>query len=157
MGHATCTERGRRSRDRVAKENIMTKRFLSILSAASLVAVLTPFSVSTSAAEVTCRVPFSFAVNGTMLPAGRYIVSTERNTLKISGFSHGVFVLGIPMESRTETDARLVFDKYGDQYSLRQVWMGGRSGRELPVSSRDRDRSKAARSGQSEQVVIPAL
>jgi hypothetical protein len=139
----------------VAKGNIMTKRFLSILSAASLLAVLTPLSVSIAAGEITCRVPFSFAVNGTTLPAGHYIVSTERSVLKISGFRHGVFVLGIPMDSGTETDAKLVFDKYGDHYALRQVWMGGRSGRELPVSSRDR--RNAARSEQVERITIPAM
>ena len=43
----------------------MTKRILSVLSAVSLVAMLAPLSVRTGAAEITCRVPFGFSLDGT--------------------------------------------------------------------------------------------
>ena len=65
------------------------------------------------------------------------------------------------VDSSTETDAKLVFNKYGDQYVLREAWMGDGSARELPESSFERGLKEKARNDEaapgSEQVSIPAL
>jgi hypothetical protein len=133
----------------------MTKRFVSVLSLATLVAVLTPLSIVTHAAEITCRIPFSFAVNGKTLPPGVYSLSTLAAALVIRGDTHRAIVLGNPTESRTAMGAKLVFDKYGDEYFLREAWMGGGSGRELPRPRLNRDQTRAALNGPVERVVIP--
>jgi hypothetical protein len=134
----------------------MTKRFVSILSAMTLVAVLSPLAVWLDAAEVTCQIPFAFTVNDTPLPAGHYTVSTRDNTLLISGLTRSAIVLGQRAESRTRTTPRLVFDKLGDQYTLREVWLDERSGREFPKSRGHEDRRLAASQGKVERLVIAA-
>jgi hypothetical protein len=156
--HTACGLQLGRRRHRIsaAKEFIMTKRFVSVLSAASLVAVLSPLAVSLSAAEVTCQIPFAFAVNGAPLPAGRYTVSTRDNTLLFRGLTRGAIVLGQPTESRVRTTPKLVFDKQGDEYTLRQVWLDGRSGQTFAKSRTGGDRKAAANSAVIEEVIIAA-
>jgi hypothetical protein len=128
-----------------AREHTMTtitQRVLSFVSAATLAAVLTPASVPTFAAtaaaagELKCDVPFSFSVNGRELPAGVYAITAEHSTMLIKGVSRGAFALGVPMinTERSRAGARLVFDKYGDQYTLREVWTDSGSGQELPAA-----------------------
>jgi len=54
-----------------------------------------------------------------------------------------------------------VFHKYGDQYILKEAWMGGVSGRELPTSRLERTLAKAAQDPKVatsvERVVVPVL
>jgi hypothetical protein len=130
----------------------MTKQLLKGLWAVSLVAVLAALSAPVEAAEIRCKVPFSFAVSGTTLPAGTYNVSTTQGRLFIRGYDHGAFALTNGLQSGKDTEAKLVFHKYGDRYILRQVWVGGGSGHELPPPRMER---KVATS--VEQVVIPVL
>ena len=134
----------------------MTKRFGSLLSAATLAAVLSPLAVPLDAAEVTCKIPFSFEVSGTPLSPGNYTVSTENNRLVIRGLTRSAIVMGQPTQSQTRTTPKLVFDKVGDEYTLREVWLDGRSGQTLPKSRRNEDRKSAANTSAVEQVVIAA-
>jgi hypothetical protein len=145
---------------RAAKEGVMRKPFLKGLWAASLVAVLAVISMPVEAAEIRFKVPFSFIVNGAALPPGTYTVSTARSALWVQGFGHSAVVMTNRLESLKDTDAKLVFDKNGDQYALRQAWTGGGSGRELPRPRLARELADAAGNGEvtkMERVVIPAL
>ncbi len=139
----------------------MTKQLLKGFWAVSLVAVFAALSVPVEAAEVACKIPFSFIVNGKTLPEGSYNVSTTGSTLLIRGFRSGAFALTNGVESSKPSAAKLVFHKYGDQYILRQVWTGGSTGRELPQPRLDRSMAKRAQDGKVaidfEQVVIPVL
>ena len=139
----------------------MTKQLLKGLWAVSLVAVFAALSVPVEAAEVACKIPFSFTVNGKTLPEGSYRVSTGAGTLFVRGFRSGAITLTNPVESDKPGAARLVFHKYGDQYFLRQVWTGGGSGRELPQPRLPRSLARGAQDGKVatgfEQVVIPVL
>jgi hypothetical protein len=141
----------------------MTKQLLKGLWAASLVTVLAVLSVPAEAAEIRCRVPFSFTINGKTLPAGTYSVSSEaaQGVLLVRGFDHGAVVLTNSIASGKDTEAKLVFHKYGDQYILRQAWMGGGSGRELPESRLERTLARAAQDRKVatsfERVVVPVL
>jgi hypothetical protein len=134
----------------------MTKRSVSILSAMTLMTMLSPLAVRLGAAEVTCQIPFAFTVNDTPLPAGRYTVSTQNSALFIRGLTRSAIVLGQPAESRTRTTPKLVFDKLGSEYTLREVWLDGRSGREFPKSRGHEDRRLAAGTGEVERVVLAA-
>jgi hypothetical protein len=134
----------------------MTKRSVAILSAMALVTVLSPLAVWLDAAEVTCQIPFAFTVNDTPLPAGHYTVSTQGSALFISGLTRSAIVLGQPAESSTRTTPKLVFDKLGDEYTLREVWLDGRSGREFPKSRSHEARRLAAGQSKVERLVIAA-
>ena len=139
----------------------MTKQLLKGFWAVSVVAVFAALSVPVEAAEVAARIPFSFTVNGKTLPQGSYNVSTNGGTLFIRGYNTGAFSLTNGLESRSRSEARLVFHKYGDQYILRQVWTGAGSGRELPQPRVERSLAKGAQDGKVatsfERVVIPLL
>jgi hypothetical protein len=139
----------------------MTKQLLKGLLAVSVLAVFAAGSVPVEAAELTCKIPFRFTINGTTLPEGSYNVSTTGGKLFIRGFRHGAFALTNAVESKKASAPRLVFHKYGEQYFLRQVWAGDGSGRELPQPRLERSLAKRAQEGQvatgPEQVSIPVL
>ena len=139
----------------------MTKQILKVLGASFVAVVFAALSVPVEAADVTCKVPFDFAVNGKTFPEGSYHVSsTADGTLFIRGLSKGAITLSNLVQAAKSTEAKLVFHKYGEQYILRQVWMGGSSGRELPQSRLERALARGAQEGKVaalEVVVTPIL
>jgi len=74
--------------------------------------------------EVRANVPFDFAVGSKQMPAGSYKFFTQSNdTIVIANDKQEITVL-----SRTEEagdtrvySSRLVFDKFGDHYFLREI------------------------------------
>lgn len=140
----------------------MTKLILKGLCASFVAVVFAALSAPVEAAQVECKIPFDFTVNGRTLPQGRYYVSsTVEGTLFIRGWSKGAITLTNVVKSDEPSDAKLVFHKYGDQYILRQVWMGGSSGRELPQPRLERTLARGAQEGKVargfEVVVTPVL
>ena len=139
----------------------MTKRLLKGFWAASLIAVLAAVAVPAHAADITADVPFSFIVKGKTLPPGSYSVSTSmvQGAVFVRGFDHGALSIATRLQASSDTDPKLVFYKYGDQYVLRQVWLGGAEGRQLPTTRLERElMEKSGRSASAvERVVVPAL
>ena len=139
----------------------MSSRLLRSSLAASLMALLAAVSIPAEAAQVRCRIPFSFTVHGATLPPGNYHASTDvgPGMLAIHGDRSFAFAIANDLLTRDESEARLVFYKYGDSYYLREVWLGGRSGRELPQNHPKGD-VKTAKDGTApeafERVVIAA-
>ncbi len=111
------------------------------------------------AAQVQAQVPFGFSVNGKVLPAGSYTVNSDSVSLLIRSDRGGAITLSQKMESRGATP-KLVFHRYGDEYILTEVWMGGGSGHKLPQTRRERELA-AARNGANtasvQRVEIPLL
>jgi hypothetical protein len=138
----------------------MTKQILKSLGAASVVAAVTAiFCVSGQAADVRANVPFSFEVNGATLPPGTYILSTNQSQLLVRGVSRSAIVLTNGLQSMNETQPKLVFHKYGDEYIMTEVWTSGFSGRVLPKSERERQLAKGegsrSKTATFERVEIP--
>lgn len=136
----------------------MRKQLSKGLWAASLIALLAGFAVPAEAAEIRCDVPFSFTVNSKTLPPGMYSFSTSvvSGAVLVRGPGRGVFSVTSALQSARPTDARIVLHKYGEHYILRQVWMGGSSGRELPESRLERELKESKLAGNLEQVHIAA-
>ena len=138
----------------------MRKRLLSGLWVAGLLAGLAASAMPAGAAEITFKVPFEFTVNGALLPRGTYTASTSQSALIVRGYQHAAIVITNRLESTTDMNAKLVFDRHGDQYVLRQAWTGGGSGRELPKPRLDRELAGAGGKGEAaasaQRVVIPA-
>ena len=114
-----------------------------ILKGAGLAMVLGMLTLSApapvAAADIRASVPFSFTVNKKVLPPGTYdVTSSAAHSLLLRGFGGGAFVTGQRTESLKSTSPRLVFHRYGDEYILREVWMGA-SGYSLPQTSRERE------------------
>jgi hypothetical protein len=131
----------------------MTKKMLSIASLALVVAVLVPLSVTTSASEVNCRVPFSFIAGGQTMAPGLYSISTRQGYMLVRGSHQGAMVLTLAGTERADGHARLVFLKTGERYDLSEVWTGDGSGLRLPPSKRQVN-DRVASSASVERVVI---
>ena len=99
------------------------KRFAAI-ALAVLAGACIAGSLQAQSHEVRADVPFNFAVGNKQLPAGHYTFFTQPSyTLVMRNTDYGLTIL-----SRIEDAGRakgyfnrLVFDKYGDHYFLREI------------------------------------
>jgi hypothetical protein len=130
------------------KEGHMKKQVLKNFTMLSLLLMLTAVSVAAQSdrSRIT-NIPFSFIVGGKTLPAGDYTVEpNRRDSHKVwlvqsrDGRASALFAT-IPVRAGdTQEKTSLVFNKYGDQYFLSQIWTaGGNSGRELPMLKLERE------------------
>jgi hypothetical protein len=132
----------------------MTKRILSIVALTMMVAIA-PLSITTSASELNCRVPFSFMVNGKSLAPGSYTISTHLGYLMLTSGHDAAFVMATPGQETANGQARLVFLKTGERYALVEVWSGDGGGAEIPAAKREVERRLASK-GPAERVVVLA-
>jgi hypothetical protein len=100
------------------------------------------------------NIPFDFSVGDNKLPAGEYSIgralpSSGDTILLISNLDHPAALMPITNAAQTVEPKHvdtLVFNRYGDQYFLFQVWPGGATaGREIPKSRSEREVARKAR------------
>ena len=91
-----------------------------------------------ASSKVEVNIPFEFSAGKTMLQPGVYSIkrmSGNYLTLR-SADGKSAVILNAPL-NLTSTDPnaveRLVFNKYGDEYALAQIWLTADTGRELIV------------------------
>jgi len=93
---------------------------------------------------VRATIPFSFTVNGKLLPAGNYTIGTDVTSprlLKISDRTQHANALAMAMPAGEEKrkSNQLVFHKYGDQYFLCEIRSQESSlNVELPTSQQEK-------------------
>lgn len=98
-----------------------------ILFAIAFLVAATFVTASASAQDrrVKATIPFDFTVNGSIAPAGTYVISTPtgQNILNISSWETKVHILtsGVANWNDRETGNVLVFHKVGDQYYLSAI------------------------------------
>jgi hypothetical protein len=122
----------------------MKKYFSLALLAAALLFAST---AQAQALHVKADVPFDFIVGNTVYSAGTYTIgpaTQSSNALLLDGGDARAIVmpnhcsLTLPSEN-----TRLVFERMGDTYFLRQVWVEGRTdGREFPKSKSELQMAK---------------
>ena len=101
----------------------MKRTALAIFALASLV---TAGSAVAQGHAVKATVPFDFAVGNSHLPAGTYTISSadDRSSteLVIRSNSGKVAILTTAYaDGKQSNTGKLVFDKYGDQYFMREI------------------------------------
>jgi hypothetical protein len=125
----------------------MKTRMISIAIVAMFVATLAAASVrAQNAGDLAVTIPFEFAVAGKTMPAGDYYVRRSidgsRAVIRIQSKmgSASVYLSTHPVQSSNiPNDSKLVFNKYGGQLFLSQLWVAGRStGEELNKMGRER-------------------
>lgn len=86
------------------------------------------------AGRINADIPFSFTVENTTLPAGKYVISapveSDPQVLEIHQENGDLSVLFLTEEAAShmrETRTELVFHRIGDKEFLSQVWMAGSS------------------------------
>jgi len=82
----------------------------------------------------TAAVPFSFRIADRVLPPGNYTLTAHSNGLTQlwnTDSQQGMVFLTHSEMQGPQSDAKLVFNCYGDRYFLSQVWLGNDDGRIL--------------------------
>ena len=143
----------------------MKKQMITIMVAAVFFATLSIASVrAQDAGTVSVHIPFEFAAANRTLPAGDYYVRRciqgAQVDMEITSKDKSQRLL-LTIRPVRGTDiqeqSKLVFNRYGDQYFLSQLWIAGRSnGEELTKTVRERllQRELAARAMKSGSVAI---
>jgi hypothetical protein len=136
----------------------------SFVVPAAVATTLAAFSASVDAAALVANVPFSFTVRSQAFAPGRCTVSTggdQQGLVFVRGARAGAFAPVNPLRAAGEVDPKLVFYKYGDEYVLRELWLGNGRGLRLPESAVERRLRENARSRKValtfERVAVPGL
>jgi hypothetical protein len=113
--------------------NNKTYRIVAILG------ILLTFAVAGHAqapSKVEVNIPFEFSAGKTTLPAGIYIIkrmSGNNVTLRSKDGQSSVILNAPVTNSSSDPNAveRIVFERYGDQFALAQIWLTADSGRQV--------------------------
>ena len=125
-----------------------------VYRAIAIFAIFFGFAVASAEAQTASRVevqiPFEFTAGKTTLQPGVYTIKRMSGNLVTlrSVSDKSSVILSAPVNlSSTDSEAteRLVFNKYGHEYVLAQIWLSADSGREL---------SKVKKSGKSERIEL---
>lgn len=107
----------------------------SIVMAMSLIAFLAVTSGYAQAQTmVTAKIPFTFTVGTSALPAGQYDFVRDSTTgIRVVGGGKNIAL--VPVITRlsgaihnTPKDSHIVFDKVGDNHWLSEIWIPGQDG-----------------------------
>lgn len=103
---------------------------------ATMIVLLTVAGLSTAKAQTSgatqliANIPFEFSVGNQTLPAGEYAVrctnpASDMKVLQLrsSDGSASVMVRTNSVIGKTQDDAKLVFNRYGDHYFFAQAWL----------------------------------
>jgi hypothetical protein len=137
----------------------MSVRFFGGLLAAAVMASLGGVAAAAQTVELRAAIPFPFTVDGMTLPPGLYHVKADGTVLFVRGPHGGATTMMSARVSSSPTAVSLVFAKYGDEYALRQIWMGDGIERQLlrPPAAEAGRRAGAAGRPTPSPVAIPAL
>ena len=130
----------------------MKRVTLVIFAALSLAAT----SLLAQSQALRLDVPFDFVAGGKTLPAGQYIVESDRRgavSIQSADFKDAVILVSYPaQDDRMNGVGAMRFRRYGTRYFLSQVWMGSEMGQALPKSRAERE--QIASSGASHATVL---
>ena len=131
------------------------KNLRSILAALAVLLMAT--AAHAQQRTLSATVPFNFIVGDRAYPAGDYLFRNSDSVLKITNTEQAKteVTLSNACESVTPSaDTKLVFDRMGGYYFLRQIWVAGSfTGREL---LRSRTEIRLAQNHEKQESVIVA-
>ena len=124
----------------------MKTRLICSLAAALLAAA---GLYAQSSQTLVANVPFGFHVGSVALPAGEYKVDPQAApgfVRLISADHKSVAIIGTfaTQAPKYNEQGKLVFNRYGDNYFLSQVWPPGVTGREIGKSNREKEMASNA-------------
>jgi hypothetical protein len=137
----------------------MRKQIISVAAAFVLSIIAAAQCGAQSVGVIQVNIPFEFQAGNRTLPAGEYRIerlSSQMEGIQLIRRSDGTaatLVTTLPSESNDETaPARLIFDRYGNEYFLAQIWTDGTHGRHLNKSTREKE--TASTLGRTEVAVL---
>jgi len=86
--------------------------------------------------KVEVNIPFEFSAGKTTLQPGRYTIkrmSANNVTLRSEDGKSNVILIAPVTQTSSDPNAveRLVFERYGEQFALSQIWLTADSGRQV--------------------------
>ena len=99
-------------------------RTIFVVSSLAFIPVSMPANAQTDHHTMIANVPFGFELGSKHLAPGKYTISTPIDgVVELRSNSDVAMILTHDGESSKPTKtAKIVFDRYGDHYFLRQVW-----------------------------------
>lgn len=99
-------------------------RAILIVSALAFAPVCIPCHGQSTGHVMTVNVPFGFEMGNRHFAPGSYSITTPaQGVIEVRGHSNvGLLLTHNGQSYRPTSTAKVVFDRYGDQYFLRQVW-----------------------------------
>jgi hypothetical protein len=115
------------------------KRYLTSLLALGLLLAASAHAQNT----LKVNIPFNFVMNGHNMTAGEYRVESlgnGGNAIALQGADSALALTFACSTGEPVTTSKLIFNRYGAEYFLAQVWTAGKSaGRQLPTSAAERE------------------
>lgn len=116
-------------------------RLVAILGISLAFAVVSVHAQAPSKVEV--NIPFEFSAGNTTLPAGVYSIkrlSGDNVTLRSEDGKSSVILNAPVTHNSNDPNAveRLVFDRYGEQFALSQIWLTANTGRQVWTNKKGR-------------------
>ncbi len=110
--------------------------------------------------RVLAKIPFAFTVGKTKLPAGKYAITvlnptSDRKILQIrrTDGRASVMIMTTGVHGNASDDAKLVFERYDDEYFFAQAQMGGDT-TTLAAVKTNADRNGKALAGTKKKIVV---
>jgi hypothetical protein len=128
--------------------NSTSKLRTSLLACAlGAVAMVSTSQAFAQGGEMRVNVPFAFNNGSQVMPAGVYKVSIQsQHVIMLSGYSRSGFVTANPESGRAAAKGKLIFQRYGNEYFLREVWPAeSNTGEKCTKSKLEREVEIAAR------------
>jgi hypothetical protein len=107
-------------------------RLTSILSSSVIACALAigslasaPSASAQNRTTLVVNIPFAFQTDKQILPAGKYYIERESDSIVLlrgPGNAAGLVMMYGAVKTHPFDHGTIVFDRYGDQYFLRQVW-----------------------------------
>ena len=134
----------------------MKTRLICSLAAALLAAA---GLYAQSSRTLVANVPFGFHVGSVALPAGEYTVDPQAapGVVRLVSADHksvAMIATFATQAPKYNEQGKLVFNRYGDNYFLSQVWAPGLDGRGIAKSNREKE--MASNTGQSARETLLA-
>jgi hypothetical protein len=131
-------------------EVILKKQILSVVAALSLIIPMSIIGFAGLSGTVSANIPFDFMIGGKEFKAGKYSVSrlfasntSDTLIIRSKENSEAANFIVNSVRGKGESQARLIFNRYGNQYFLAQIFDGqGREGFGLLKSKTEREAAK---------------
>src|SRR3979490_10514 len=108
-------------------------------------------------------IPLAFVAGNATLPAGEYRVQKlDGNSAVLlihcwDAKASALVITHAAEAKETQTESKLVFNRYGNRYFLSQVWNAGSiRGRQLPISPREKERPQPAHNETKTEITLVA-
>ncbi len=140
----------------------MKKSILRITGLLAL-ALVAATQIARAQEPIAVTIPFAFTAADKMLPAGEYRVEKAAQgslvlLIRRMDGNESMFVSSFAASSSSpQTQSKLIFHRYGNQYFLSQVWVAGYTqGRQLRESAKEKEQELAASNATPEKITIVA-